>query len=175
MSGVINWVQFIQTKTEDGYNTINYNEIDKIDFTKGFSELLQGDINKYVHLFFDVDNIQTREQYNELIEWFDSIKPIFGDYVIGGYTSDNKMFQEYKKLNNVDKVISIHVYYYETKIKSTVLWELFRRSNAAFAYNNIPDIIDPSVYGINHVVRFVMCIQIKPIARIKLKRNQANF
>ena len=157
MSGVINWVQFMETKTEDGYNTINYNEIDKIDFTKGFSELLQGDINKYVHLFFDVDNIQTREQYNELIEWFDSIKPIFGEYVIGGYTSDNKMFPEYKKLNNVDKVISIHVYYYETKIKSTVLWELFRRSDAAFAYNNIPDIIDPSVYGYKsrHLLRHV--------------------
>ena len=147
MSGVINWVRFIQTKKEYGYYEINYKDVDKIDFKKGFNELLQGDENEYVHLFFDVDDIKTREQYNELIEWFNSIKPIFGEYTIGGYTSDKTMFPEFKKLDNVNKLVSFHVVYYETKIKSTVLWELFKRSNGAFIYKNIPAIIDPSVYG----------------------------
>ena len=136
MSGTINWVYYIQTKEEAGYNTIAYDDIDTIDFTKGFNEVLKGDINEYVHLFFDIDDIKTHAQYDELINWFDSIKPIFGDYVIGGYTSNKTMFPEYKFNKKADKLLSLHVIYYETKIKSTVLWELFKCVDSKFVYKN---------------------------------------
>ena len=45
----------------------------------------------YVHLFFDIDDIDDTDEYKKLIEWLDSLKPVFGEYAIGGYCNNDEM------------------------------------------------------------------------------------
>ena len=70
---------------------ISFDDVDKYDFKKGFNEFLIKP--EYVHLYFDFDQIQTSEECDEVYDWLEKLKSVFGKYSIGGY-SDNEEFAE---------------------------------------------------------------------------------
>ena len=144
MSGQIQYVeQMIDTKKKDYKKSISYNNLTELP--KTFYEILLKP--EYVHLYFDIDDVKSEDDYNEFINWLNSLKHVFGDYVIGGYTNNYEMFGElYKYLPSAKKTLSLHVIYYQTKIKANVLVELMRHTQKGFVYNNINPLCDPNVY-----------------------------
>ena len=127
MSGQIKYArQMIDTKKKDWRKVIDYDNIDSIDFRKPFIEVL--DKPEYVHLYFDFDSIETEDEYNTVIGFLDGLKDVFGEYTIGGYTNDEVFSELYKYIPNAHHTLSLHVIYYETKIKSSVLIELMKHT-----------------------------------------------
>ena len=81
---------------------ITFDDVDNYDFNNnGFIEVLKAP--EYVHLYFDFDKMKTADEdkdkievseqeqmqrFDDVICWLDSLKPIFGEYSIGGYTDN---------------------------------------------------------------------------------------
>lgn len=82
---------------------ISFNNIDNYDINKGFNEFLISE--EYVHLYFDFDSIKTTEELDDVINWLNSLKEVFGEYSFGGYTdnesiANNYGFRYYKEGNH---------------------------------------------------------------------------
>ena len=91
---------------------ISFDDVDSYDFeNKGFIEVIKSP--EYVHLYFDFDSVMTSEEKQQekenkskninetilndeeqskrlegIIQWLETLKPIFGEYSLGGYTSN---------------------------------------------------------------------------------------
>lgn len=147
--GIIRYTQQINDPHKKGYiKSINYNDIKtKNDLPLPFFEYIKNP--EYVHLYFDFDSIETKEEYTQLIMWLDSLKDVFGKYSIGGYTNDKETFGFlYKYIPNTEKTLSLHVIYYETKIKASVLRELMTHTKEGGFTYKINKNVDPNVYNI---------------------------
>ena len=139
---------------------ISFDDVDKYDFTNnGFIEVLKAP--EYVHLYFDFDKMKTdnedvsdEEQMNrfaDVICWLDSLKPIFGEYSIGGYTDNEAMHAKYhlRFYPEGHHFSSIHVVFYETCIKSEDLVDIMKHTDKqGFLCDGINQFADPNVYKI---------------------------
>ena len=124
-------LQIIDTKKKDYIKTIKYSDIDEYDFNNHFLECIKNPT--FVHPYFDFDSIETKEEYEEVIDWLDSLKETFGNYSIGGYTNNNELFGDlYKYIENANHVLSLHAVYYEKKIKADIFIELMKQQNGVF-------------------------------------------
>ena len=142
----VNYVVQMITKKSDT-RIINYSDVDNYDFSKHFIEV----INKpeYVHLYFDFDEITTREEYEDVYDWLECLSVDFGKYSIGGYTNDNEQFGDlFKYIPNAHHVLSLHVVFYETKIKAQKLINLMKHTKDGYKYK-IHRLCDPNVYKLN--------------------------
>ena len=140
------------------YKTIDYDQIDEFDFKNvPFIEVVQKP--SYVHFYIDSDNIETREEYDEFYTWLESLKPYFGKFVIGGYTNNKDLFGDlYKYQPEGNHTLSLHVVFYETKIKSDLLVKIMKHKQTrgkdgkvgegSFVYN-VNRFVDPNVYKLD--------------------------
>ena len=138
--------QIIDTKHADWRKKITHEDVDKFDFKRfNFIEIV--DKSEFIRPYFDFDEIEKTEDFEEVIKWLDSLKDVFGEYAIGGY-SNKQDFQKYgfKYIENAHHVLSFHVVFYETKIKSTWLIETMKFKNKKWSHKNINKFCDPNVY-----------------------------
>lgn len=100
----------------------------------------------YVHLFFDIDDIEDTDEYEELKKWLDSLKPVFGDYSIGGYCNNEEMAAYgYKLIANAKKYASLHAAFYQTAIDADEIHLMCKKSTKGMWPK-----IDESIYTIQN-------------------------
>lgn len=116
----------------------------------------------YLHLFFDIDDIKDANEYLELRKWLDSLKPVFGDYAIGGYCNNDTMAAfGFKKIEGAKKYASLHISFYETAVDADELYQFGKKSTKGMWPK-----IDESIYRVQnpkgeksvkkHGMRFVL-------------------
>lgn len=131
----IKYILDIATKEEDGYNTIERDDINNYDFKhKSFIEVLLKPY--YIHPYYDFDgyddkkpshlknpaaHIQNEKEYIEAIEFINNESIKLGKYSLCGYTKSEELAKLSKlRLNKANNhYCSFHVVFYETKVKST--------------------------------------------------------
>ena len=139
---------FISEKAYKTLKKINKNDFDRYNFNKSFIEQIihYKDQPLYVHLFFDFDDIDDTTEYEKLIEWLDSLKPVFGDYAIGGYCNNEEMAAYgYKLIATATKYVSLHAAFYQTAIDADEMRLLGRKSTKGMWPK-----IDESIYTIQN-------------------------
>lgn len=138
--------------SENAYKTLN--KINKEDFDRylfknyPFIEQLihYKDQPLYVHLFFDIDDMKDTTEYEELIKWLDSLKPVFGDYSIGGYCNNDEMAAfGYKLIATATKYASLHVAFYQTAVDADEIRLMCKKSTKGMWSK-----IDESIYTIQN-------------------------
>ena len=129
--------------------TITKEKFNKLDFNKfPFIEQLihHKDQPLYVHLFFDIDDMKSTTEYEEFIKWLDSLKPVFGEYSIGGYCNNEEMAAfGYKLIATATKYVSLHVAFYQTAIDADEIHLIGKKST-----KNMWSKIDESIYTIQN-------------------------
>ena len=150
------------------FKKITKEKFDGYDFNNPFIEhvIHYKDQPLYVHLFFDIDDIKSTTEYDELIEWLDSLKPVFGDYAIGGYCNNEEMAAYgYKLIGTATKYASIHAAFYQTAINADELHLLGKKSTkgmwpkideSIYTIQNPADPNDPSKDTQKQTMRFVL-------------------
>ena len=130
--------------------TISFDDVDNYDFeNKPFIECLKKE--KFVHLFFDFDKIESTKEYDEVKKWLDSLSTVFGPYSLGGYSNDENMAKHTKLvfIKNSAHLVSIHVIYYETMISVEDLHAIMNFKNKKFVDYEIHPKVDTSVYNVD--------------------------
>ena len=142
---------------------ISFNDVDKYDFSKnGFIEYIIS--QEYVHLYLDFDDILTHddktnkteindetkiERVAEIFAWIDSLKPIFGEYSVGGYT-DNEIIKSkygFRLYPEGKHYISMHVVFYQTMISTNDLVTIMKHTDkTGFLTAGVNRFCDPNVY-----------------------------
>lgn len=98
----------------------------------------------YLHLFFDIDDVENTNEYLELRKWLDSLKPVFGDYAIGGYCNDETMAAfGFKMIKGAKKYASLHISFYETAVDADELYQIGKKSTKGMWPK-----IDESIYRV---------------------------
>ncbi len=138
--------------SESGYKAlkkINKEKFDRYKFNKiPFIEQIihYKDQPLYVHPFFDFDDIGSTAEYEELIRWLDSLKPVFGEYSIGGYCNNEEMAAKgYKLIATATKYASLHVAFYQTAIDADEIHLMCKKSTKGMWPK-----IDESIYTIQN-------------------------
>ena len=131
-----------------------HEDIDKIDFKtcvdkgKAFVEFLIKP--EYVHLYFDVDDAKTMDEYLCFKHWLKCVSDVFGKYSIGGYTNSDEFAKlGYRLWKDSDKVLSLHVVFYETCISSKDLMDIMKTKNGTFVDYQVNPLCDANVYKLN--------------------------
>ena len=133
---------------------LTHDAVDKLDFDrmnncgKSFVEFLIKP--EYVHLYIDVDDVKTVQEYLKFRLWLNSLIIPFGIYSIGGYTNDEQ-FAKYgfRHWPESDKTLSVHVVFYETCISSVDLMDIMKTNNGQFVNYDINPLCDGNVYKLN--------------------------
>ena len=115
---------------------ISFDDVDKYDFSKKvFIEFIISE--DYVHLYFDFDSISSMNELDDVIQWLDSLKPVFGEYSIGGYTDNVDVNHKYhfRLLPDGNHYVSMHVVYYQTMISTNDLQSIMKHT-AKTGFNN---------------------------------------
>ena len=138
--------QIVDSKHSDWRKTITHEDVDNYDFEhNNFIEIV--DKAEYIRLYFDFDSIETTDDYDNVIEWLDNLKDTFGEYAIGGYTRIQAFTQYgFKLIKDAHHILSFHVVFYESMIKSSWLIEIMRCKNKQYIHTNINKFCDPNVY-----------------------------
>ncbi len=129
---------------------LEYDSIDKWFFNQiAFIEVLGYDT--HYHLYFDFDSISSIEEYDDVINWLNSLTEIFGPYSIGGYTNSIELEKKtkLKRYENNEHFCSIHVIFYTTKIKGTDIQEIMKYTKKTGFDYNVHRLCDPNVYKLN--------------------------
>ena len=128
--------------------------VDALDFDKmnangkSFVEFLLKP--QYVHLYIDVDEVNTVEEYLVFKLWLIKLSAVFGKYSIGGYTNDQQFVEYgYRLWPESDKVLSLHVVFYETCISSADLIDIMGTKNGQFINYDVNPLCDSNVYKLN--------------------------
>ena len=141
--------KIIESKTAyKRFKKITKEKFDGYDFNNPFIEhvIHYKDQPLYVHLFFDIDDINSTDEYDELIEWLDSLKTVFGDYAIGGYCNNEEMAAYgYKLIGTATKYASVHAAFYQTAINADEIYLMCRKSTKGMWPK-----IDESIYTIQN-------------------------
>ena len=142
---------------------ISFDYVDKYDFSKhGFIEYIIS--QEHVHLYFDFDDILTNDEKTNKIEinddikaervaevftWLDSLKPVFGEYSVGGYTDNTVIHSKYgfRLYPEGKHYISMHVVFYETMISTHDLELIMKHTDkAGFLTAGVNRFCDANVY-----------------------------
>lgn len=131
----------------DWLKTINRNEIDNYPFSyRPFNEILLNP--KFIRPYFDFDSVSNLLEFNEVINWLNSLQTVFGKYCLGGYTKNTDFAKETKLrfIKDAHHVISFHVTFFESQIESKLFIEIVKQKNHKFVHENINKFVDPNVY-----------------------------
>ena len=133
--------------THDKVDNLNFDAM--VEKGKSFVEfLIKPD---YVHLYLDIDDAKTLEDYLRFKAWLIPVSEVFGKYSIGGYTNSEEFAKEgFRLWKESEKVLSLHVVFYETCISSKDLMEIMKFTIKEGILNYILDpLVDPNVYKLD--------------------------
>jgi len=157
--GEVAYVQQMKISTAKNPENIKYithDDLDKLsaeDLKKGFIEVVQKP--EFVRVYFDFDSIETKDEYESVINWLDELSLTAGNYSIGGYTNNEELFGHlYKYIPNAHHTLSLHAVFYETKINASVFVEIMRHDKNGYKYDNINNQCDANVYKLNTEQKF---------------------
>ena len=138
--------QIIYNKTASWRKNITHEGVDNYDFEhNNFIEII--DKAEYIRPYFDFDEIETTKDYDNVITWLNSLKDVFGEYAIGGYTKlEEFTHYGFKFIKDAHHILSFHVVFYEAKIKSSWLIEIMKCKDKKYIHKNINEFCDPNVY-----------------------------
>ena len=119
---------------------------------------------EYTRFYIDTDEIKTREDYEELSQWVDSLVPTLGPYVFGGYTTKPDIFPEFYYAKHGNHVLSLHYYFTTTQVKISDLLTVMTFEKKAFVYN-VNRFVDKSVYKKQESEQLMRHICSKKIAK----------
>ena len=109
--------------THDKVDNLNFDAM--VEKGKSFVEFLIKP--EYVHLYLDIDDAKTLEDYLRFKAWLIPVSEVFGKYSIGGYTNSEEFAKEgFRLWKESEKVLSLHVVFYETCISSNDLMEIMK-------------------------------------------------
>ena len=104
------------------------------DFDEGMNEILKD--QEYRRLYFDFDDMKTKDDLDEVINWLKGLSSVFGRVCYAGYTTNEDIYQneEYQKfIGFVDEdlqkkfdyhVISVHAVFPDSCINTNELYEI---------------------------------------------------
>ena len=73
---------------------ISHEEVNDYDFeNEAFLEVFKKPDE--VRLCFDVDDLNDKEDYQQLLAWLNKVSEVFGPYIIGGYSNDRDFADNY--------------------------------------------------------------------------------
>ena len=66
---------------------------------------------KFVHLYFDFDTINSLDDMISVENWLCKVEEVFGYYTFGGYTNNEQVSEEYglRYIEGCDHFVSMHV------------------------------------------------------------------
>lgn len=167
-----NKIQFIYTFSNSrDYHYILHNDVNTYDFSKGFNERLSK-TTEYIRIYIDCDHISNINEYNQFINYCNSIKNTLGDYSIGGYTNDIDISNQIglKYIKNADKIISIHIVFYQVRTKPSVLNDFIKQNK-----DKLDTQIDTNVYKLSTSQLFRHCMSDKRISATNIKQTAGNI
>ena len=152
---------------------ISFDDVDKYDFeNKAFIEFIIS--QDYVHLYFDfdsmlkydermkeeekkkngideivVDDDEKLKRLDGVIEWLNSLKTVFGEYSIGGYTDNEAVANKYhlRLYPEGHHYVSVHVVFYQTMISTKDLVEIMKwTAKDGFQTKGVHELCDYNVY-----------------------------
>lgn len=126
--------------------TISFDNVNDYDFTKGFTEFLISE--DYVHLYFDFDSIKSEEEYLDVYNWLEEVSKVFGPFSIGGYCNNDEMEDKgFRRFDEGDHYLSMHVVFYETAISTIDLQNITKHTaKKGFSTKGVHHLVDPNVY-----------------------------
>ena len=167
-----NKIQFIYTFSNSrDYHYILHNDVNTYDFSKGFNERLSK-TTEYIRIYIDCDHISNINEYNQFISYCNSIKNTLGEYSIGGYTNDIDISNQIglKYIKNADKIISIHIVFYQVRTKPSVLNDFIKQNK-----DKLDTQIDTNVYKLSTSQLFRHCMSDKRISASNIKQTAGNI
>ena len=133
---------------------MTHDKVDSLNFAglvtngKSFVEFLIKP--EYVHLYFDVDDAKTMDEYSRFIDWLCSLSSVFGRYSIGGYTNSEEFAQYgFRLWKESEKVLSLHVVFYETCIRASDLTDIMTAKKGQFVNYLVDPLVDSNVYKLS--------------------------
>ena len=149
-AGIVLFVDSFSWPKKKSPLQINYDAIDKWLFDKSsFNEVLG--LDTHYHLYFDFDSISNDEEYQDVLNWLESLKDVFGPYTIGGYTNSDVFAMEtgLRLFKDGEHFCSIHVIFYTTKIQGSDIQEIMKHNKKTGFEYNVHRLCDPNVYKLN--------------------------
>jgi hypothetical protein len=151
----INWARKFDISTNYDFKPMSHDEVDKRPksfFQEGFSEFIVKP--DFVRPYFDYDDLKSIEEFNECKKQLDEWSKVFGPYSYGGYSYDEEVadeidvtFIEKLKLTGPKQhFISLHLVYYESKIKAIDLREFAKTKDGRYVNQKFAPKSDPNVY-----------------------------
>ena len=129
---------------------ISFEGVNKFDFKNyGFNEYIIGE--EYVHPYFDFDDIDNDADLDGAIEWLEDLRPLFGDYSLGGLTTSEYLANTvgFRYVEKDKHYISMHAVFYQTAIHVNDLARIMHHTSVkGFSMNGVFDFCDSAVYKI---------------------------
>ena len=129
---------------------ISFEDVNKFDFKNyGFNEYIIGE--EYVHPYFDFDDIDNDADLDGAIEWLEDLRPLFGDYSLGGLTTSEYLANSvgFRYVEKDKHYISMHAVFYQTAIHVNDLARIMHHTSVkGFSMNGVFDFCDSAVYKI---------------------------
>lgn len=124
---------------------ISFKDVDNYDFNKGFNEFIIS-VDK-VHLYFDFDSVKTKDEFLSVVDWLNSLSSVFGEYSMGGYCNNDEMEEfGFRRFDEGDHYLSMHVVFYETAIKTEDLQTIMKHTDKKGFEYNVHQLCDHNVY-----------------------------
>ena len=123
----INYVPYVRVSNATTKRwTLKREDVNTFKFQEtGFFENLKG--LEFVRPYFDFDELSSREEYDEVVDWLDSLSEIFGEYSLAGYTDDVEMSELGFRFNpEGNHFLSVHAVFYTVRIKQNELAQIMR-------------------------------------------------
>ena len=179
---------------DNKFLTISHNDIDKYNFREGFNEFITD--QQYLRLFCDIDDIVPKNEKNDGVElsfddkiarvdevfnYLDSLKSVFGEYTYGGYSIDKRVAEKYNLrlfADDPDKhFISMHAVYYQTCLSKSDIIDIFQYRNGQYLTEGVSKYFDPEVYKIQkrRAFRHVLSDKIFTSSTRNTKLNHADY
>ena len=128
---MINYIKNFRSDRND-FKTVSHKELDSwnpSDFEiNGMNELLKD--QEYRRLYFDFDDMKTKEELDEVVNWLNELSETFGRVCYAGYTTDESICND--NIAQIDKdlqtkykyhTISVHAVFPDTCVNNNDLWE----------------------------------------------------
>ena len=146
-----NEIQFILAFNQpNSIKRIKHEFVNEYHFEKGFNEKISKN-TPYIRPYFDIDHLETMEEFTKFVDYCDKAKEVIGDYSIGGYTNNQEFANSlgFKYIDDANKVISFHVVFYESRIKPIQFLDFINSYK-----DQLHEAIDPNVYKLNSTQLF---------------------
>lgn len=155
---------------QDDYKLVTHDVIDKLDFDLTlFTEIIEKP--EFVRPNFDIDSlaVNSKDDWDKFINELERLQPVWGDYCIGGYCTEKSIhditgLKYHETIEGLPagklKKISMHVVFYESKVKASV-WNAFINKNSKYTQPYFIDDYSVYKYGSKQLFRHSLSYKAK--------------